>query len=1055
MSVDEEIKKLDPNLVHKLYLHGFALETIAELTKYSELADRLSTFLNNSIVVNEETGERRQGKFVKVVSEDSVGTNRAGNNKYEPGDNSIILFVNTDDVNKQHLNLITLAHEVSHYISYVNRDAYAPSGVYTSTFENYVESNHLWEGKALYDQYIALQAIYGERIAAGDEQYKYIFKDFWGDDANSPIESYNAYVDISSVMTNGAEYPTTDAKIRKLAELNTNYVVGGLPGQKTDIIEFTYDECFKLDWLLTHTNLGNDYLEAMSGYSFAKTPEGRRSAYNMIVNHHEYLQDLKVLVNQAHKKSATGTDYFGTKDDQEETLIAEANGSNLGQKYGREVLWGGKGIDILKGSTIKDLLIGGEGDDYLDGGQGDDLLYGGSGFDSYAFHVNDALKGNDTIIDSDGKGQILLIDGEGNSYTPRHLFLVEEKNGEYHYKSSNSNVSRYTYVFIPSSPGGMKGELRIFDGATQFATINDFDKSGAFLSLTLSDSPPEKAARADNTFNLINAVGADFLKKYSDRSIDDLKQAYLPAVLANLKNPVSTASPRRMSPFGLTSQEAEQVDQEIIGGFRENTIIGSDLTEIIRGNGESDYIIGGKGNDYIYGGKGNDYLVGGLSPVNADGKASASSSEPADGAAYQDDDYIVGGDGQDMIIGGLGNDILIAGDTFDEEGSTEENGDWVAGGQGDDRIYGSRNRDYLMGGSGRDYIEGNGGDDIIFGDGDKYHVSYYSERYAIDFKQVFYEDNEGLLWKTEVGADGSLVYTEITDTYKIDPNTGLPRIDPDSGEKIVSHRGSILVYSPRGWSIIVKDLGELVEFQHINPGVTGGSRVDQKALEDKTPGAHNDYLFGGAGNDMILGQVGNDILDGGEGNDVLFGDEDHGQPALVYADGTSAKGDDELYGGSGSDHLYGGGNDILYADANYHDADRRSASDQATDYLYGDGGDDILYAGTGNDELYGGEGDDRLYGGGDRTYMDGGAGNDYLEAGVVTSGLGNLLYGGEGDDTLVSNLGRHQLQGGTGHDTYVYSSQLLKADNSGGNDLIFDEDGDDSAPQRIFRAIIS
>ncbi len=52
----------------------------------------------------------------------------------------------------------------------------------------------------------------------------------------------------------------------------------------------------------------------------------------------------------------------------------------------------------------QDALYGGEGNDTLIGGAGDDYLEGGTGFDTYI------IKDNDTIHDSDGKGEIKIGD---------------------------------------------------------------------------------------------------------------------------------------------------------------------------------------------------------------------------------------------------------------------------------------------------------------------------------------------------------------------------------------------------------------------------------------------------------------------------------------------------------------------------------------------------------------------------------------------------------------------------------------------------------------------
>lgn len=62
----------------------------------------------------------------------------------------------------------------------------------------------------------------------------------------------------------------------------------------------------------------------------------------------------------------------------------------------------GDGDDKVKGTQYNDIIVSGTGDDILDGGKGKDVLEGGEGFDTYYADKED------TIIDSDGKGKVIL-----------------------------------------------------------------------------------------------------------------------------------------------------------------------------------------------------------------------------------------------------------------------------------------------------------------------------------------------------------------------------------------------------------------------------------------------------------------------------------------------------------------------------------------------------------------------------------------------------------------------------------------------------------------------
>lgn len=730
------------------------------------------------------------------------------------------------------------------------------------------------------------------------------------------------------------------------------------------------------------------------------------------------------------------------------------NHSNFGYESESGKVFTGK---ILMGSFGGDeTLAGGDGDDILISGGGEnDTLIGGDGFDTY---IVGNLFTDDyplpeptvTIIDSDGKGQIIYsnwgqdylltgganVDGEIVQYIRRdsHLFGMP---GSF----------KITYVFEQSATdeeGNQVGELSIYQNSNLIAVVEDFIKyktGEAYLGISLTNEvrDPESGSRShslEDGHNYVlmggGIVGASTLQEEAANQV----------LFSQERRFTLEDALQRATPNALPGQISPYWDVQA-GGEYEDVILGSDAAEVIWAAGGNDYVVGGRGNDYIWGGDGNDYIVGGLSPVNEQGVVSDSSSGFAGDGIYTDDDYLVGGAGQDMIIGGLGNDIIICGESAGETGSTTNTGDWAAGGQGNDIIYGSRDSDILMGGAGRDFIEGNGGNDIIFGDADEFQVAHLGSTFAYEFKLIYYEDNEGQLWKTQLDSNGNLVPTEIVDIYQRNPITGEIMLDPVTGEKIVIQKGSMAIYDPRGWTIIVTNDGNTQTWQRINHAGGGGNRIDPKCLEELQKGAHDDYLFGGAGDDMILGQLGDDVLDGGDGDDLLFGDEDHFNSLPLLPDGTSADGNDQLFGGAGADKLYGGGgNDILWADASYHDVDRHAASDNAQDELYGGAGNDILYAGTGNDLLFGGDGDDYLYGGSDTTQLSGDAGKDYLFAGHNIQGMGNIMFGGEGDDTLVSNYGMHQLQGGDGHDTYVYNSEKLRTDRAGIHDLIYDTDGD-------------
>jgi Ca2+-binding RTX toxin-like protein len=108
--------------------------------------------------------------------------------------------------------------------------------------------------------------------------------------------------------------------------------------------------------------------------------------------------------------------------------------------------------------------------------------------------------------------------------------------------------------------------------------------------------------------------------------------------------------------------DTDGVDNEIYGGYGNDTLGGGNGADVIAGGGNNDSLYGWLGDDIIYGDNGNDRLFG-----------------------EQDNDLLNGGAGQDLLYGGDGNDTLI-------------------GGSGDDQIDGFAGVDVVqMSGTLRDY----------------------------------------------------------------------------------------------------------------------------------------------------------------------------------------------------------------------------------------------------------------------------------------------------------------------------------------------------------------
>jgi Ca2+-binding RTX toxin-like protein len=136
---------------------------------------------------------------------------------------------------------------------------------------------------------------------------------------------------------------------------------------------------------------------------------------------------------------------------------------------------------------------------------------------------------------------------------------------------------------------------------------------------------------------------------------------------------------------------------------------------------------------------------------------------------------------------------------------------------------------------------------------------------------------------------------------------------------------------------------------------------------------------------------------GGDGDDVLIG---------------SASGSEGLHGGPGADIIWGRGS---WPELPGFDP----CALCGPDYLYGDGGDDVVHSGRHSGVLYGGDGNDLLDGRRGRDWLSGEGGNDRLD-------------GGRGPDTLAAGPGADTLVGGRGHDKQYGDS---------GRDTLYARDG--------------
>ena len=463
--------------------------------------------------------------------------------------------------------------------------------------------------------------------------------------------------------------------------------------------------------------------------------------------------------------------------------------------------------DIV-GSNQEDHLYGGAGNDTLNGSAGNDRLEGGEGADSYMLISGD---GNDTIIDTDGKGQI-TINGvvlDGGDFVSAGVWA---RNG-------------ITYRFTPDAGG--RGRLRIErqEGTTTVTTAVENFAAGD-LNVTLIDAPKPQPDRT--------ITGTEQADTINDNVYEGVIANELILGLGGNDSLVSMFSGK---------------NDRIEGGAGDDRMLGA---------GGNDVVIGGTGRDVLVEAAGNDRLY--ADEVLAVGAALKQQNDPASNAqgealsAGPGNDLAIGGSGNDLLLGGLGSDLLIGGagdDTIDGDINAnnileawsivrtataddsalggvrrfvdfrEMSFDWPTSG-GDDVIYAGAGDDWVTASYGNDFVDGGEGADVLAG-GNGMDVIYGGA------------GNDVLFGDEELRAAGA------------------PAVAGD--DTLDGGVGDDSIYGQGGNDLLTGGAG--------NDLLGGGSGNDSLL-----GGEGADALYGGEGNDVLSGGTGADYLDGEAGDDV-------------------------------------------------------------------------------------------------------------------------------------------------------------------------------------------
>jgi Ca2+-binding RTX toxin-like protein len=383
----------------------------------------------------------------------------------------------------------------------------------------------------------------------------------------------------------------------------------------------------------------------------------------------------------------------------------------------------------------------------------------------------------------------------------------------------------------------------------------------------------------------------------------------------------------------------------------------------------------------------------------------------------------------DTIKGRGGNDIIDAGDGDDIVFGDDGN-DILKGGRGNDQLFGGADDDRLNGGDGDDYIDGGSGnaDWAEFDGGAAVNVDLTA---GIATGQ----GNDTLIGIERVlGSSFNDIIKGSAANNRLDGGDGNDTFIATVGNDAINGGAGIDLISFAG---LATGVNANLAAGTYNAGAATGT---MSSIENVTGTALADTIVGNSAANVIDGGVGSDYLDGGAGIDTL----------KITAN-TSAP-----YNQGGFVNLTTGTSTSYAATDTVLNFENVIGSD-ASDFITGNAGNNVINGGGLTDTIYATQGVD-VYDGGtganDGVYFTGQPGvTANLATGTYAFDANNYgtllnikhLVGGSGDDNLTGNTGVNKLDGEAGNDVIAggagndelwggAGSDRLIAD--GGNDLL-------------------
>lgn len=619
---------------------------------------------------------------------------------------------------------------------------------------------------------------------------------------------------------------------------------------------------------------------------------------------------------------------------------------------------------LLDATTLRGLGLGGVIEygniDYLDittGVSADQLRVASTHAEVLTFiNTGDAddevLLANDNDSVDDFLGELRINVGAGNS---NRLTLVDsgDQSGD------NAQLTTEDAILSP-----LDGSSELFGRITGFSPAAIYYRSDDDGDFAPEEGLVIRATSGDDTIRISNLYDGDHTELFAgigddtvtveSFSVADRPQLPTLTIYGQSGNDFIDAG---LSPIAVTLYGNLPQQNVAEGDSDEDTLIGSELSDVIEANGGRDIVLGNDGADVIDAGDGNDIVLGDRGDVTMSEPLAAGLNGTPVAVTTRDEaiggeDQITGGQGDDVILGGQAEDT-ISGDEGDDvilgdggevryAASAIDTPEFVSSREevigGSDTINAGDGDDVVVGGQGGDTISSGNGDDVVLGDGGE--VSFSPA--AMD-QPAFISSREESIGGSDTisGGDGDDVLIG---------GQGGDRIAGDEGDDIVLGDGGSVTLSA-GIPVLITSLEEAI----------GG----------------DDELSGADGDDVIIGGQGGDVVDGGSGDDLLLGDGGLVEmsetvaraPLRVASLNETVGGEDQLLGQQGDDLIVGGqaadridggsGNDAILGDVGIatYSVSSLSALEASPFFI---GGADTVIGGDGQDIIIGGEGGDTI-----------------------------------------------------------------------------------------------